>query len=61
MKLSYQIRWGHNRTKTAHGSARRLARRLEAQKRQAVYDALSDVQKAEHRASVRRLWELARK
>jgi hypothetical protein len=47
MKKSYEVRWGHSRTKKSHGSARKIIRRQEAEARQVEYDALTDEQKKE--------------
>lgn len=44
MKSTYLIRWGHNRTRKAAHTHRRL-RREEALARQAKYDALTTEQK----------------
>jgi hypothetical protein len=46
-KVSYEVRWGHSRVKTAHGGKRREERRKDAERRQTEYDKLTTQQKLE--------------
>ena len=59
--VDYKIRWGHERTKTANGSARRNQRRLEAQRRQTEYDGLTLEQKLERATGQKEIYKISMK